>query len=117
MVAQVSALDDHEEETEENTGKFFVELLVNICDRNGDDQVELDEFRELAEQNVLMMECLGPCLPSEEDRLKFKKLLTDKTYIECGALFRFERRISLSEPALQEIKGIQRFYPVDLELP
>lgn len=114
MVAQVT---DNEEPDEENTWKYFVELLINVVDKNGDQQVELDEFRELAEKNVMMMQCLGPCLPSEEDRLLFLNLISDMSSIDCSALFRFERRISLSEPKLRERNGIQRFYPIDLELP
>ena len=97
--------------------KEFVDILVGVCDKNGDNQIELDEFRDLAADSVLMLECLGPCLPSEIDRIQFLGLIQGRTRLETSALFRFERRVALREPILIDKNGIQRFYPVDLELP
>ena len=97
--------------------KDFVDMLVGVCDKNGDNQIELDEFRDLAADSVLMLECLGPCLPSEIDRIQFLGLIQGRTRLETSALFRFERRVALREPILIDKNGIQRFYPVDLELP
>jgi len=114
MVSQVNAVDENDED---NAWQYFVEMLVNICDQNHDDQVELDEFRELVGQNILMMTCLGPCLPNEEERIAFNALLKDKTNIETSAMFRFERRISLCQPKIVRIEGIQSYYPVQFELP
>lgn len=118
MVSQVR--DDNEIDIcdqEDRPLKDFVNMLMDVIDRNHDGKIVLDEFRYLVAKDILMIECLGPCLPNHQSAKRFMELFDDKTNLEVTAIFRYERRISLCEPALRQHKGIQRYYPVTLELP
>lgn len=107
-----------EENSEDFCVKDFVDMLLGAVDKNADEFMELDEFREITKHNILMMECLGPCLPPERQRKTFMHHLTDKTPSEAMALFRFERKISLqSAPKVAKSEGIQKYYPIRLEIP
>ena len=113
MVSQMSFFEG----MDVNYLKNYVDLLMFLFDKNKDNSVDLEEFFDLVKDNSLMMECLGPCLPSVEDRNKFFRILSEESNLECEALFRFERRLSLrTEQNPQILRGIQKYYPVTLKL-
>ena len=112
MVARVSIEDE-----DVSAEKEFVDMLVAVMDRNDDGSIDIDEFRKLVDEDIMMLQCLGTCLPSEEDRIKFLSLLCDRTAVDVQKLFRFERRICLKSDLLIPKGTIQKYYPVLLELP
>jgi len=110
-------MNNHEdEEDEEENINYLTEIVLKMIDRDGSASIDREEFAQVVKHNSLMLECLGPCLPSNHHLTNFKDKILNKENFEIMAMFRNERRDSLRVPISNVIKqGIQQYYPVMLE--
>lgn len=56
----------------------LVSLLLKKLDRDLDGRVSLDDFRKSVLDNPLLLECLGPCLPSPQAAAAFVATISGK---------------------------------------
>ncbi|CAB3241141.1 unnamed protein product [Arctia plantaginis] len=57
----------------------LVELVLRKLDVDKDGVVSIDDYRQAVEQEPLLLEAFGQCLPSKRHALTFLKTLTNKT--------------------------------------
>ncbi|XP_005106321.1 EF-hand calcium-binding domain-containing protein 1 [Aplysia californica] len=92
----------------------LIEVVMQATDTNQNGTIDLEEFRQLVKKDILMLQCLGPCLPHQQVVKQFRKLIEGKAANEGAETFANERKKSLKEV---EIKSKEGLYPIKLELP
>jgi len=120
MLLHSTDLVGNDDEDKDDNFDFLLNLVMKMFDGAGesgnmDGEIDRGEFKSIIRQNQLMLECLGPCLP-EAGRVDafLEKVGVHRSKFEVMAIFRHERRRSLRTPETK-VRGIQKYYPVDLE--
>ncbi|BFZ25659.1 hypothetical protein BsWGS_28697 [Bradybaena similaris] len=93
--------------------KDLVEIVMAIVDRDQNGEVDLEEFRFLVKKNVLYIDLLGQCLPSDSAMNRFRAKIENKTNAQVLELFRKE--FVPKDEQLTKRRG--SLYPIDLDFP
>ncbi|KAH9488341.1 hypothetical protein Btru_063746 [Bulinus truncatus] len=114
-IVHTEVTEDNDNDTEESL-RELIDMVLKVTDLDMNGVINLDEFRKLVKTNILYLQLLGPCLPSENSVLNFRNKLTGKTPFQVSQYFSEERMFSLSE--LQDNTSYkEQLYPIKLELP
>ncbi|KAK0057063.1 calcineurin subunit B [Biomphalaria pfeifferi] len=100
----------------EDSLRELVDMVLKVTDMDMDGFISCEEFKALVKSNILYLQVLGPCLPSEIAVQSFKNKLTGKTPFQVSVQFSDERIQSLSEIKIN-MKKTDQLYPIRLELP
>ncbi|KAK3108187.1 hypothetical protein FSP39_002830 [Pinctada imbricata] len=72
-----SLVKGNQEEDPDEGVKDLVELVIKKLDFDHDSRISLNDFKTGIDKDPLMMESLGPCLPSPETMEEFSALISD----------------------------------------
>jgi len=88
----------------------IIDMVLNCGELKRNKALDLNEFRTLVHRNILALQLLGPCLPSQQNVELLRKSLTGIFMDDVAELFKDERTFSLRACALLK----KSLYPVRL---
>ncbi|GFO46426.1 EF-hand calcium-binding domain-containing protein 1 [Plakobranchus ocellatus] len=91
------------EEDPDELVKELVEIVMKKMDKDHDGRVSLPDFRAAVEEEKLMLEALGKCLPDEKCKLTFQEMLR-----MSGGRYNSAGSVSISEQRDKEARRHQK---------
>ncbi|KAI8785809.1 calaxin-like isoform X1 [Biomphalaria glabrata] len=104
-------MNDSEDVDTEEAVRELVEIVLKVTDIDENGAIDLNEFRRLVKSNVLYLQLLGPCLPTESYLQHFQHVLSTHNESEIRQIFGHERQFAMEKDTKL------KYYPIRLELP
>lgn len=72
----IKEIGDENEENEDEAVRDLVDVMIQKMDHDADGSINFDDFRQTVLDNPLMLECLGPVLPTRQRRDAIRQTFT-----------------------------------------